>query len=389
MNDCSKETSLVYLDHAATTPLNPNIVQGHENLVEDFFFNPHSTHQHSENCLRAIENAKVKLLKILGIDRDEADVVWTSGGTEANNLAILGNLREMQCGQCTAMVEKSAHQSMLAPAQANIDECGRCLEVPVDGKGHLSLDTLAVKDLPAEGGVLAVCHVNNETGARQDLVAARSWLDKNAPDVYLVVDAVQSFTKIDIEWSEARIDLLVLGGRKIGAPPSTGALVMRKGTPLKPIMFGGGQQKGYRPGTMDTVGIIEFAAAAEDAWNGKDRCYHHAAMLRERLWHTLHACSPVEPIVLSPDDSSPYICNVALPGYEGAIVMRALAEKGIIVATGSACSAESSSTSHVLEAMKVDRRLARNALRISFSGINQKADIDNLGKALAEVLENY
>lgn len=383
----SSDQPLVYLDHAAATKVHAAIIDKHADLSRQFYFNPHSTHQYSENCLRAIQQAKEQLLGMLGIGRDEAEVIWTSGGTEANNLGILGCLRELR-GTATVAVESTAHSSVLAPARAYTDEGGKYTEIPVNKRGKLDLEALSSNGgMPP--GVLALCHVNNETGAHQDLASIRNWLDSNGQDTYLVVDALQSFTKLEIDWHTAEIDMLALGGRKIGGPPHTGALVMRRGTPLKPIMFGGGQQKGYRPGTMDTVGIIEFVKAAEYSIQKRDQKLEQVRNVRDYLLTALCDGEFGEPRVLSPADASPYILNIALPGYEGAIIMRALAEKNIILSTGSACSAESTSTSHVLEAMQIDRRTARSALRISFSAETNTVDIDHFLTGLKTVLHEY
>ncbi|MFO7821026.1 MAG: cysteine desulfurase family protein [Lentisphaeria bacterium] len=386
--DNSGEPSFIYLDHAAAAPLKDEVVGKHAERCRDLFFNPHSTHQYSENCIRAIESAKEKLLALLGISKSEAEVVWTSGGTESNNLAILGCTRELRGKEATVLVERAAHSSVLAPARACVDDGARYLEVPVDGSGLL--DLTALEGNPDLSQVLlALCHVNNETGACQDLTAVRKWLDRNAADALFVVDALQSFTKLDIAWHEAGIDMLSLGGRKIGGPPHVGALVVRRGTPLKPLMFGGGQQKGLRPGTVDTVGIVEFVDAAEAASRNQHEKFERISGLRKYLEDNLRNGEFGAPIMLSAPDSSPYICNFALPGYEGAIVMRSLAEKNIIIATGSACSAESASTSHVLAAMGVDRRTARSALRISFGDDTTETTIDRFLDSLREVLENY
>lgn len=378
---------LVYLDHAAATRVHAAIIEKHTELSRQFYFNPHSTHQYSENCVRAIQQAKEQLLDMLGVGRDEAEVIWTSCGTEANNLGILGCLREMG-GTPTAAVESTAHSSVLAPARAYTDEGGKYIEIPVDEDGKLDLEALSF-DGRMPPGVLALCHVNNETGVLQDLASIRNWLDSNGHDTYLIVDALQSFTKLEIDWHAAGIDMLALGGRKIGGPPHAGALVVRRGTPLKPIMFGGGQQKGYRPGTMDTVGIVEFVKAAEYSIQERDQKLESVRNVRDYLLTALGDGEFGEPRILSPADASPYILNIALPGYEGAIVMRALAEKNIIIATGSACSAESTSTSHVLEAMQIDRRTARSALRISFSAETNTADIDRFLTGLKTVLQEF
>jgi cysteine desulfurase len=381
----SKNEPPVYLDNAAATPPRPAFLQAWPRLAADAFYNPHATNSFSEDCMRRLQNVERQLLASLHIPETEADVIWTGGGTEANNLAILGTLAAF--GDGAVAVEAAAHSSLLEPAehlqQAGFEYC----KVPVDDAGKLVL---------AEGAnfanlrLFAFCHVNNESGAVQDICEVRKFLDANAPGSLLLVDALQSFTKLDIAWGEGGIDLLSVGGRKLGGPPEIGALIVRRGVPLKPLFFGGGQQRGLRPGTLSPASILAFSVAVdaalaerEDEWARVERMNQS---LRARLLAEF-ACE--SPVLLSPDDASPYIFSVAFPNYEGAILMRKLSRRGVIVGTGSACSAESAGTSHVLDAMGVDARLARGVLRISFGHANQETDVDVLLRELRDVMGDY
>jgi cysteine desulfurase len=381
----SKNEPPVYLDNAAATPPRPAFLQAWPRLAADAFYNPHATNSFSEDCMRRLQNVERQLLASLHIPETEADVIWTSGGTEANNLAILGVMEAF--GDGAVAVEAAAHSSLLEPAehlqQAGFEYC----KVPVDDAGKLVL---------AEGAnfanlrLFAFCHVNNESGAVQDICEVRKFLDANAPGSLLLVDALQSFTKLDIAWGEGGIDLLSVGGRKLGGPPEIGALIVRRGVPLKPLFFGGGQQRGLRPGTLSPASILAFSVAVdaalaerEDEWARVERMNQS---LRARLLAEF-ACE--SPVLLSPDDASPYIFSVAFPNYEGAILMRKLSRRGVIVGTGSACSAESAGTSHVLDAMGVDARLARGVLRISFGHANQETDVDVLLRELRDVMGDY
>lgn len=389
MNSRSFVNSEIYLDHAAAVPCRQELVNEHKELVETFFYNPHSAHQYSEKCLSAINRAGREVLDLLAIDREECDLIWTSGGTEANNLAIIGCLRDMP-GSRHVLVEQTGHSSVISPARSLEDEGSRFLSMPVDGQGKLDLDKLE-QSLPKEGtiGLLAVCHVNNETGCVQDLVEIRDWMDLNMPDSYLCVDALQSFGKIEIPWNEARIDYLTVGGRKIGGPAPSGLLLRRCGTPLKPLLYGGGQQRGLRPGTMDTVSIIEFAEAAKLAFAEKKTEFARISNLNRALREMLTGMPGLETVMISPENASPYILNFSLPGYRSAIVMRLLSEKNIIVATGSACSSKAEGASHVLDSMGIDRKTANGALRVSFAYPTTESDIERLVEELRTVIQEY
>ncbi|MFW6413775.1 MAG: cysteine desulfurase family protein [Verrucomicrobiota bacterium] len=389
MNSQLADPSCVYLDHAAATPVRDHVADAHAELVNEFFYNPHSAHAYSEKCLAAINKAGSDLLDLLGIEAEECELTWTSGGTEANNLAIVGCLRDLP-GKHPVMVEQTAHSSVLSPANALEDEGYPCFSLPVDKNGKVDLQSLE-SSLPAgeKGGLLAVCHVNNETGCVQNLEEIRDWMDTCMPDAYLCVDALQSLGKIEIPWDHARIDYLTLGGRKIGGPAASGLLIRRPGTPLKPLMFGGGQQRGLRPGTMDTVSIVEFVQAAKAAGAEKTEEFIRIKALNRGLRQKLMEIPELTPVIISPEDASPYILNFSFPGYRSAILMRLLSEENIIVATGSACSAKAEGASHVLESMGIDRKTADGALRVSFGWTTTAADIERLVGEIISVIQEY
>jgi len=380
------EHPTTYLDWAAAAPPRPEVLEGHAERRRASYFNPHSTHRFSEACQRQIRLAERRLLACLEIPADDAQVVWTSGGTEANNLGIFGVLWHYP-GAC-ALVETSGHKSLLQPCRASAARGWHVTELPVDGDGRLAPERLS-GTLPAAPRLAAVCHVNNETGAQQDLPQVRRWLDSHTPGALLLADAAQSFGKLDIPWGGAKLDLLTFGARKIGGPSHVGALVLRRGTPLEPILFGGDQQDGLRAGTVDTVGILEFVAAAEVACARRGEELRRIGELNRLLRERLQTWEGPEPLIISPQGASPYILSVAIPGYEGAIVMRALAERNVIVATGSACTAEAAGTSHVLKAMGLPQKVARATLRISFGWDTNQHDIDRLVQELTAVLAAY
>ncbi|MDX9982135.1 MAG: aminotransferase class V-fold PLP-dependent enzyme [Lentisphaeria bacterium] len=362
----------VYLDHAAATPVRPELLANHAALCARYVANPHGTTRQAEVCRRAVAEAEKRLLDALGIDRREARVVWTSGGTEADNLACFGP-RSAAC-----RVDAGTHAAMLEPCR----QLPACREIPLAGDGSLRLDETDW----AGAGLVAVCQVNNETGAVHDLAALRAALTACRSRALLAVDSVQALGKVPIPWREARLDLVALSARKIGGPSGVGALIVRNGVVLHPLLFGGGQQNGIRPGTVDVVGVSEFAQAAElavaEQAEHSARCQSLAALARESL-----AGLPVR--FLSPPGGVPHIFAFSLPGYEGAVLMRLLAERDVVVGAGSACHAEAAETSHVLRAMGCDEATARGQLRLSFGPDSRPGDVERFARVLRDILPTY
>ena len=368
---------MIYLDYAASGLVRPEIAGRYAEYCREYSLNPHGGTVQAETCRRMIEGAERRLLKCLGVRDGEARVIWTSGGTEALNLAIRG----YGCGDDCTWVDVAAHPAMLRPCEAR----GNCHLLDVDKNGQLVLP---------EGEMLAnalicVCHVNNESGAVQDLTALRRRIDGMGGGC-LLVDAAQSFGKLSIEWRAGKIDLLAISSRKIGGPASVGALIIRKGVDLKPFLLGGGQQAGLRSGTVDTVGVMMFADAAELAYSEMDGELEKVRRLNTMLWDGLEPFGKYGFARISPPDASPYIASFSFRGYEGAVLKRILAQnEDIVISTGSACSAESGGLSHVYTAMGFDEATVRGALRVSFGHGSQEGDVIAFLAGLKRTLEGY
>lgn len=369
----------IYLDYAAGMPFSDDLLERIRRYHREFVVNPHGGSCYAEYCRRAIINAEARLLACVGSSPDEASVIWTSGGTEALNLAIQG----FACGpEQEIHCEAGAHAAMLAPFHARLTrgQPGRILPLAPQGQ--------VILDLQHPPALLALSHVNNETGAIQDLAACRHQVfGKNTT---LLVDAAQSLGKCPIPWQAASIDLLALSARKIGGPPAVGALIVRRDHAPVPQILGGGQQRGMRSGTVDTIGAVLFADAAEMACAAMLELRRQHQVLSRRLLDGLQRLGRYRCRVLSPPTAAPHITMIAFEGYEGAVIMRLLAEKEqILVGTGSACSAESKDISHILKAMAVPETLARGAIRVSLGPTTTARDIDALLAALERVLARY
>ena len=375
---------MIYLDYAGSGWPRTWLGSRYAEYVAAYSANPHGGSCFAEECRQAIQKAERRVLRCLGLEEGEARIVWTSGCTEALNLAVQGSIGGLDSG---IVVDGGAHPAMLESCLAWRGRGGRSVQVTAlseDGQSRLGDDF----PLPA---LAAVSHVNHETGAKQDLARWRGVFGgQGRSRPLLLVDAAQSFGRCDIPWREAGIDLLALSGRKLGGPAAVGALVCRPEIVLQPLLHGGGQQRGVRPGTLDTVGILLFADAAEEACAHRAASSAQAAGLASRLWEGLAAGGFPAWRRLSPAAGDPHIAAWSFPGYEGAVLMRMLAERhGILIATGSACSAESGKNSHVLAAMGHDQTLARGALRVSFGWKSSHAEVEKLLQALAAALTAY
>ena len=306
---------VVYLDHAGACPVLPEVLALHAARCQRYVANPHATSRYSEEAKRAVLVAERDLLDCLGIPDGQAGVVWTAGGTEANNLATLGVLR--QHGGSVALIDAGAHAALAEPCRHHARrEGGRCIDIPLAPDGSLDLEPVD-PGAAAGAALVAVTHVNNETGAIADLPRLRAWMRSRTPHALLAVDAAQSFGRVALPWAAAAIDLLTVSARKIGGPAAVAGLVLRKGTRLEPVLHGGGQQGGLRSGTLDVVGIV------------RGRPTRHGFCLRQSGGRAARVATlgdpeagPVGLVGATGADSSrpwgsPWILTFAVPGYEG------------------------------------------------------------------------
>ena len=377
----------VYLDNAASTMPSPAVLQEWSRVSMDDCVNPSSPHRLSYELQRQLTTAAAGLATLVtGRDDTGVQVIWTSGGTEANNLAVLG-FAGARSGPLRIVSTRTEHASVLAPLEQLQGQGAELQLADVHGSGRLDLDHLAAC-LDGGADLVSICHVQNETGAIQDLTAVRELIDRHAPGACLQVDAMQSFGKSDINWQAARIDMLSLSGHKIHGPGGQGALIVRDGVELRPILFGGGQQDNLRSGSLDGVGIRLLCLAASQIIATRPQAQARVADLNKRLRSGLEELTAAVRFISS-EDGSPYILSFTLPGYQGAVLARMLTERGIHIGTGSACAAESKTPSRVLTAMGLTSDEAYGALRVSFCPENSETDVDDLLDALTAVLAEY
>lgn len=379
----------IYLDYAATTPVRPEVREAMlPYLGPEIFGNPSSPHRFGRAARAGIDQARREIAEAIGVEPSQ--VVFTSGGTEADNHAVVGAaLAARRAGKpMRVAVSAIEHKAVLAAAHHVAHLGGEEIILPVDGRGQLDLDALD-RALTREPAVVSVMWVNNEVGAIQPIPEiARRCCDAK---VTLHCDAVQAFGKIPVHLATLRCSLLTLSGHKIGAPKGIGALILRDRKACDAIIHGGGQQFGIRPGTENVAGAVGLGravalAAAEQAAVGA-----RLATLRERLLAGIRQAVP-EVVVHGDGEgrggpSAPHILNLAIPGVESEAALMHLDMAGIAASGGSACSTGSPEPSHVLSAMGVPRELALASVRFSLGHETTEAEIDRVVAILPGVVE--
>lgn len=356
----------INLDTAAAGRPLPQLSQWYAELLPLYSFNPHGGTCYSERSRRLVIDAERRLLALLGITEGSADVIWTSGVTEALNLAATA-FRDKD-----VLLDPGAHEALSKPLAI-----ARCAKFQIDGSGRLH------SDVSCDNAALS--HINNETGVEQDIVRIR----REIGDGLILVDAAQSFSRTRIPWNEAGIDMLAVSSRKIGGPANVGALVCRCGrVALKPLILGGGQQHGLRSGTLDACGIEMFVRAAECLSAAMAERQSIICALNVEFRKCLEAFRWPHELVCGAGDR--HIHMLHLLGFEGAVVSRILAEEhGIMVASSSACSAEHGGGSTTMRALGYSEKAAKEAIRISFDGNTTTEEIKRLFYALNKTLEDF
>lgn len=376
--------TITYLDNAATTRVRGEVLEAMEPYLGDRFGNPSSAHRLGQQARAALERARRTIAGVLGVQ--PRGVVFTSGGTEADNLAVLGTaLAARTSGRpFAAAVSAIEHKAVLGAAHAVRELGGRDISIPVDHAGRVSMDSLD-EALASSVAVVSVMWVNNEVGVIQDIeaIAARC----AASGIPFHTDAVQAIGKISCGLQTLGISLLTISGHKIGAPKGIGALACREPRAVRPLIHGGGQQEGLRPGTENVAGAVGLARAVELAAEETDDTAAHTARLRDTLELRVREILPDAVINGSGAARAPHISNISLPGTDSDSMIAQLDLAGIACASGSACTTGTIEPSHVLTAMGVPPDLATASLRFSFGKDNTMDDVDRVARVLPSAVE--
>ena len=386
----------VYLDHAATTPLRPQAIAAMTDELAQLG-NPSSLHSAGRRARRVVEESREQLAEVFGAR--PSDIVFTSGGTEADNHAIFGiaeaavlaspgsqgisrdatpavrNLQAIDAPLPHIVTTAIEHEAVLNTCQALEKRGISVTYLAVDRDGQIDLEALrnSLRQRP-ETALITVMHANNELGTVQPLEEIGRIAGE--ADVYFHTDAVQSAGKIPIDVNAFKLDLLSLSGHKLYAPKGIGALYIRGGTRLRQLLYGGHHQRGFRPGTENVAGIVGLGKAAQIAKASLAEDAKRVAALRDTFEHALLRGVPDSRVNGAGAQRTPNTANITFPGIEGEALVIALDLKGLACSTGAACSSGAVEPSHVLTAIGLPAEDARASLRFSLGRHTSAADID-------------
>ena len=357
--------AIAYLDNAASTPLCPEAVEAMAPLHRELYANPTGAHRMARDTRRCIDDARDVMAEALGSAPGE--IVFTGGGTEGDNMAVVG--RHMQVGGVT-VCSAVEHHAVLEP----VEHLGGRV-VAVDAAGVIDLDSLA-EDLDDTVTVVSVMLANNETGMVQPLEQVAEVVRSSAPNAVLHTDAVQAFPWLDVASLAASADLISVSAHKFGGPKGVGALVVRDGVELSPLMLGGGQERGLRSGTHNAAGIAGMAAAAEVVLKSRTEQVVRLAGLRDRLADGILAAVPDTTETGDRSGKVAGSAHLCFEGIESEALLFLLEDAGVYASAASSCSSGAQDPSHVLAAMGYSRMLAGGSLRLSLGYETTEADIE-------------
>jgi len=385
MSDMAK----IYLDYAATTPVDPKVLRAMLPYLKKDFGNPSSIHGFGQRALGAIDDARKKVADFLGCSPQE--IVFTGSATEADNLAIQGlienqksNLKNQKLHIITTQIE---HHAVLEPCQILEKKGVRVTYLPVDREGLVKVSDIE-KALGPDTLLVSVMYANNEIGTVQPIAEIGKVLKSQKNKIYFHTDAVQAANYLECNVEKLGVDLLSLSAHKIYGPKGVGALYVRKGTPLRPLIFGGGHENGLRSGTENVTGIVGFGAAVEEIQNPKIKIQNiKIRQLRDRIIKkVLKLISEARPNG-SLAQRLPNNINFSFKGAEGEAIVIALDQKGIATSTGSACSSKSLEPSHVLLALGLSDIEAHTSLRVSLGRYTTEKEVETFLKVLPSVVK--
>ena len=372
---------MLYLDNNSTTPLAPEVTHAMEQCWREEFGNPSSMHRVGQAARHAVETAREQVAALLGADSRE--IVFTSGGTEADNLAILGTFAAnlVKRHVVTTAVE---HPAVYETCKRLQTQGYRATFVGVDSSGALDLDAFTAA-LDADTGLASVMYVNNETGVIFPIrEVAEICAAKGVP---LHVDAVQAAGKIEIDVKHLGVSLLSISAHKFHGPKGTGALYVGRGARLRNLFVGGHQEHEIRPGTQNVAGIVGLGAAAELARRRLAEGLGGVAALRDRLESGILERVRIAGVIGDRNHRAVNTAEIGFESLQADAILLALSEEGLCASAGAACSSGSLEPSHVLTAMGIDSRLAHGAIRFSLSYETTGEDVDRALEIVPRVIE--
>lgn len=373
----------VYLDNSATTKCFKDVAELMTKIMCEDYGNPSSMHNKGMQAESYIRNAKDIISRNLKVN--EKEILFTSGGTESDNIALIGSAMANYRAGRHLITTKIEHPAILQTMKYLEKQGFEVTYLPVDKNGQIRLEDLE-KAIREDTILVSVMHTNNEIGALQPIEAAGSLIKKINPNIIFHVDAVQGFGKFRIYPKRMNIDLLSVSGHKIHGPKGVGFLYINEKIKIKPIIFGGGQQKGMRSGTENVPGVAGLAKAIEMIYADLDENVEQLYRLKEHFIAGVTRIPDIKINGLTGKESAPHIVSVSIRGIRSEVMLHALEEKGIYVSAGSACASNKPQTSDTLKAIGVEKDLLDSTIRFSFSEFTTLEEIDYTLKAMQEII---
>jgi cysteine desulfurase len=377
----STSDDLIYLDHNATTPVAPEVLDAMLPYLKQHYGNPSSDHPLGHRAHQAIDDARGQVASLIGAEPGE--IVFTSGGTESNNLAIRGTAATADPARRRIVTSNVEHPATARPCDLLETQGWTITRVPVTVTGSLDPDTV-IQALVTDVALLTVMLAQNETGAIMPVTAAATAARRSG--IITHTDAAQAIGKIDVDVDSLGVDLLSIAGHKCYAPKGIGALYVRSGTPLQPLLLGGGQERGLRPGTENVACIVGLAAACQLAQARLNTEAQRLRTLRDQLWQALSDRIPGLARHTPMDNSLPNTLMVSFPAVLGRDVLAHATR--VAASTGSACHAGHDTPAETLLAMSVSPDVALGAVRLSLGHDNTPADIATAANILVQAHQN-
>jgi cysteine desulfurase len=371
----------VYLDHAATTPLHPEVYSLMCRFMKDTFGNPSSIHSYGQEARKWVEEARQQVAGLINADPNE--ICFTSGGTEADNLAILGTAAARRKKGNHIITSSIEHHAVLDTCKYLEKNGYEVTFLPVDGYGMVDPGDVK-KAIRRDTILISIMHANNEIGTIEPIEEIGRIAREH--EVVFHTDAVQTVGKIPVDVEALGVDLLTLSSHKIYGPKGVGALYKRKGVRLLPVMHGGGQERKLRSGTENTIGIVGFGKAAEIAARELEVEQERTKRLRDRLVKGVLEKIPEVRLNGHPEKRLPHNANFSFAYVEGESMLLSLDLKGIAASSGSACSSRALQPSHVLTAIGLPYELIHGSLRMTLGRANDEEDIDYVLEVLPEIV---
>jgi cysteine desulfurase len=374
----------IYLDNSATTRPFQEVIEAMTVVLTRHFGNPSSLHKKGLETEAIIDRVRQEIAKTLGAKPSE--IIFTSGGTEANNLAIQGIARRYKKRGTHIITSSIEHSAVLDVMKFLEGEGFRVTYLPVDGNGCVRIEDVE-QALTEHTILVSIMVVNNETGAVQPIRQIGELLS-NRPKTLFHVDGVQAYGKIPLKVKTDKIDLLSVSAHKIHGPKGIGALFMREGIDLEPLFWGGGQEKNRRSGTENVPGIAGFGAAVRKVFASLEQDRERLERLRDQLIQGIRSSIGQVRINTPEGLAAPHVVSVSLPGVKGEVLVHAMETEGVFISTGSACSSRQKIHSHVLQQLRLSDQELEGSVRLSLSYENTAEEIEEAVRIMTRLVED-